>query len=155
MLVGEVMKSNVVTVKPEESIETVARRLLEHKISGLPVVDTENKVVGILSEGDLIRQAKKIKVPLVTEILGGIVFLENPERFYEELRRMTAVYVKDLMTKKVISTTSDSTVEEVATLMVEHNINRLPVLNNGGKLVGIVTRQDLVRVIYKNKTGEK
>ncbi len=148
MLVEEIMKRDVVTASPEESVETVARRLMEHGISGLPVVEADGKVVGMLTEGDLLRQAKRVQVPGALEMFGGIIFLENTERFYEELRRMVAINAGNLMTKKVITATPRTTVEEAATLMVERSINRLPVVDDQGKLTGIITRQDLVQSMY-------
>jgi CBS domain-containing protein len=150
MRAEEIMQKEVVTVSPEDSLEETARRLLDRGISGLPVVDKAGAVVGIISEEDLVRRHKRAKVPAVMEILGAVIFLEDPQAFYEDLRAMAAVKVQELMTRKVFTVPLDASVEEMATLMVEQKINRLPVVDAGGRLAGIVTRQDLVRALLKD-----
>jgi len=147
MLARDLMTRDVVTVGRETTVKDVARLLLEHKISGLPVTDEENRVVGIVSEGDLIYQDKKLYTPAFLEILGGVIYLENPNRLGQDLMKMTAVKVGDLMTTKVYSVREDAPLEEIATIMVEKKVNRVPVVDRAGRLAGIVSRQDLVKAM--------
>lgn len=147
MLARDLMTREVVTVNRETTVKEVVRLLLEHKISGLPVVDKENRVIGIVSEGDLIYQDKKLHTPAFLEILGGIIYLENPNRLGQDLIKMTAVKVGDLMTAKVYTVREDATLEEIATTMVEKRVNRIPVVDGAGRLAGIISRQDLVKAM--------
>jgi CBS domain-containing protein len=147
MLARDLMTRDVVTVSRETTVKEVAGLLLEHKISGLPVVDKENHVIGIVSEGDLIYQDKKLYTPAFLEILGGIIYLENPNRLGQDLMKMTAAKVGDLMTTKVYTVREDASLEDIATIMVERKVNRIPVVDGAGRLVGIVSRQDLVKAM--------
>jgi CBS domain-containing protein len=147
MLAKEVMTKSVVTVSKNDTVTDVARLLLEHKVSGLPVVDEEGRVVGMVTEGDLIYQDKKLHTPAFLEILGGVIYLENPQRVANDIKKMTATKVGEIMTGKVHSVKEDTSVEVVATIMVEEQVNRVPVVDGTGKLVGIVSRQDLVRAM--------
>lgn len=147
MLAKEIMSSNVITVTRETTVSEVAKLLVEHKVSGLPVVDEESRVIGMVSEGDLIHQDKKLHTPAFLEILGGIIYLENPQRVAQDLQKMTASKVAEIMTPKVYTVKEDTTVESIATIMVERQVNRIPVVDTGGRLVGIVSRQDLVKAM--------
>ena len=147
MLAREVMTRDVVTVGLAASITEVARLLVEHKVSGLPVVDEEQRVVGRITEGDLIYQDKKVHMPAFLEILGGVIYLENPQRIVNDLKKMTATKVAEVMTSKVYTVKEDASMEDIATIMVERQVNRLPVVDQNGKLVGIISRQDLVKAM--------
>jgi CBS domain-containing protein len=145
MLARDVMSRDVVTVTRDTTVQEVARLLTEHGISGVPVVDEGRRVVGIVSEGDLIYQDKKLHKPAFIEILGGVIYLENPQRLGEELMKMTAFKVGQIMTAKVHTVREDTPVQEIASLMVKYRINRVPVLDGQRRLAGIVSRQDIVR----------
>ena len=148
MLVQEVMTKDVVTVTPDDSIERCANLLFEHNISGLPVIDEEGKVAGMVTEGDLIRRAARIKAPGYLEVLGGLVYLGNPVKFVDELKKAMSLRAGDLMTDKIIDISADSTVEEAATKMLKHSISRLPVTDWSKKLVGILSRRDIMHSLY-------
>ncbi len=150
MIAREIMEQNVITVTEETTIEEVARILIDHGISGVPVVDGENRLKGIISDGDLIYKDKKIHIPAAIQILDSIIFVESLKKFQEELRKITAYKVKDMMTREVISVEVDTPIEEIATLMIEKRINRVPVLEDG-KLVGIITRQNILKSMIGNK----
>lgn len=147
MKAKDIMTRDVITVTAETTVKEVAQLLIKHKISGLPVVDEDGKVIGMVSEGDLIYQDKKLHTPAFLEILGGIIFLENPQRLGNDLMKMTAATVGAVMTKKVFTIGEDTSVSDAATLMIEKQVNRLPVVNKAGKLVGILTRQDLIKTM--------
>ncbi|MBT9166818.1 MAG: Hypoxic response protein 1 [Syntrophomonadaceae bacterium] len=147
MLAREIMTRDVVTVTLAASVTEVARLLVEHKVSGLPVVDEEHRVVGMITEGDLIYQDKKVHMPAFLEILGGVIYLENPQRIVNDLKKMTATKVAEVMTSKVYTVKEDASMEDIATIMVERQVNRLPVVGQDGKLVGIISRQDLVKAM--------
>lgn len=147
MKIKDIMTRDVITVTRETTIKEVARLLVSHKVSGLPVVDENGKVIGVVSEGDLIYQDMKLHTPAFLEILGGIIYLENPQRLGHDLMKMTASKVGAIMTSKVFTINEDASVSDAATLMIEKKVNRLPVVDKEGKLVGIVTRQDLIKTM--------
>ncbi len=152
MQIKEIMTGDVITVSTDESVEQCARLLQEHNISGLPVLDAAGKVVGIVTEGDLIRRASRVKAPGYLEILGGLIYLGSPKKFVEDLQRAMSLEAGQLMTKDVVSVKPDDVVEKAATLMVEKKISRLPVIDEKEKLVGIVTRRDIMNSLYENRS---
>ena len=145
---ADIMQPNVVTVKEDTSVRELAELLSKKKISGAPVVDDQNRVVGIVSEGDLVLQDADIHFPHYIELLGNIIYLESVKKYEERLRKVAAASVSEIMTTDVISVQKGASVHEVATLMTDKKVNRLPVLD-GNILVGIVTRADLVRAVSK------
>jgi CBS domain-containing protein len=148
MKVRDVMTEEVITVSTGDSVETCAKLLQKNNISGLPVLDEAGKVAGIVTEGDLIRRASRVKAPGYLEILGGLIYLGSPKKFVEELQRAMSLEAGQLMSKDVIAVNPEDTVEKAATLMVDKGISRLPVLDEQGKLVGIVSRRDIMSSLY-------
>jgi len=148
MQIKDVMTSKVITVSTDDSVEKCAKLLQENDISGLPVVDEEGKVVGMITEGDLIRRASRIEAPGYLEILGGLIYLGSPNKFVDELQRAMALEAGKMMSKDVVSIKPDESLERAATLMVKNNINRLPVIDDEGELVGIVSRRDIMKHLY-------
>ncbi|HED24713.1 MAG TPA: CBS domain-containing protein [Firmicutes bacterium] len=151
MKIREIMTEDVITVSTSDSVELCARLLQENNISGLPVLDEGGRVVGIITEGDLIRRASRVKAPGYLEVLGGLIYLGSPKKFVEELQRAMSLEAGQLMSKKIISVKPDQSVESAATLLVEHNISRLPVIDENGTLVGIVSRRDIMNCLYGSK----
>ena len=149
MQAKDIMSREVITVTKDTTVNEAARLLTEKGISGIPVVEEGNRVIGMVTEGDLIFQDRKLDPPAFIEILGAVIYLKDPNKYLEAFRKMIATRVEDIMTAKVVSVREDTSVEEIATLMIEKKVNRLPVLNEGGELVGIVSRQDLVKSLIK------
>lgn len=143
MQARDVMTRNVVTVTPETSVSEIARLLLEKRISGVPVVDADGRLVGIVSEGDLVRRLEDEDGSGRSWWLG---LLATPEERAEAYVRAHGRRAADVMTKNVISVTPDTPIAAVARLLEERHIKRVPVVENG-KLVGIVSRADLLRAI--------
>jgi CBS domain-containing protein len=144
MQAKDIMVRNVITVKRDQTVEDVIRLLMEHNVSGLPVVDDDNRVVGIVSEGDLIYRSKQLKLPSYFTILDGYIFLESPKTMEEQIKKMVGYRVEDIMTEKVITLEEEDSIEKAASLMTDRKVNRLPVVKDG-KLVGIISRRDIIR----------
>lgn len=145
MKVQDIMTQNVITIKDTDTVENCAKLLYEHDISSMPVVNEEGDLVGIISEKDLIKRASRIQVPNVIELLGGFIYLNNPNKFMDEVKSAMALIVEEMMTKKVITIKADETMEEAATIIVDKGIKRLPVLDENDKLVGIIARRDIMK----------
>lgn len=149
MLAKDIMTRDVITVRADEDVDKVAQLLLDNKISGIPVVDENHRVIGMITEKDLMVKATELKVPFYLTLFDSIIFLENPIRFKNDLKKYTASQVKDAMTKKVHWVAEDTPVSEIAELMQKENINRVPVIRHG-KIIGIVTRNDILKSLIKN-----
>lgn len=151
MYIKDIMTKQVITVGEDDTVEKCANLLITYNLSGLPVIDDDGKVKGIVTEGDLIRRAAKIDGPATLEVLGGIIYLESPKKFMEEIKRSMANIARDIMTEDVISVNPDKTIEDAATLLVQKNIKRLPVIDKEGNLVGIVSRKDIMKYLFNGE----
>lgn len=141
----DIMTKDVLTVKPEATVEELARILIEHKISGVPVVDDNRNLIGIVTENDLIRQNKRLHIPTVIRLFDAFILL-GTERMEKEIKKMAATTVNEICTKEVVSITEETSIEEVATIMAEQHIHLLPVLRENA-VVGIVGKADMVRAM--------
>lgn len=141
----DIMVKDVITVKKNTSIEELSELLVKNKISGVPVVENGGKVIGIVTEGDLIVKDAELHFPGYFKLLDSIIYLESLNKFKRNLQKYLAAKVEDLMTTKVISVKEDTPVSEVANMMIKNNINRVPVLDNDSRLTGIITRADIVK----------
>jgi len=141
MQADEIMTRNVLTVPPDATIEATARLMLDNRISGLPVVGADGKVVGIVTEGDFLRRAE-----LGTERRRSrwLEFLLGPGMIAEEYAHSHGRKVAEAMTREVASVPENTPVEDIVRLMERRRIKRVPVLRDG-ILVGIVTRANLLR----------
>lgn len=148
MKAKDIMTKEVVTISEDDTVEVVAKVLNEKGISGLPVVDEDNKVKGIITEGDLIRRVSKISGPSSIEILGAIIPLQRKKDFIDKLNKYMGYLVKDMMTKDVITISGDAEIEEIATLMVREKIKRIPVVDDEKRLIGIVSRRDIMKNLF-------
>ena len=147
--VRDLMTTDVLSFKPQDTVQAAAEAMAERSIGGAPVVDDEGNVVGMLNDDDLIVSDVRLHMPTVISVLGA--YLELPSsasRFDKEVRKAVGATVGDVMTEGPETCSEDATVEEVATTLHERNVSRLPVVRDG-KLVGIVARGDILREIVK------
>ena len=145
MKVSEIMTTEVTTVKRDTSVNDVAKLMGAKDISGVPVVDDENHVVGIITELDLIVRNTRLEMPRFIEVMDwGRIPLERPRHAQERLRHMLGAQAADIMTEKVETVGPGTAVEDLAELMVKRRVNPVPVVDADGKLIGIVSRADLV-----------
>jgi CBS domain-containing protein len=143
--VADLMTRSPVVVKPQTSLKEVIKILADRNIGGLPVVDESNKVVGVISESDLMWQETGVTPPPYIVFLDSIIFLESPARYEQELHKAFGQTVEDVMTREAVTTTPDKSLREAAQLMHDRRVRRLPVVDNSGRLVGILTRSDIIR----------
>jgi CBS domain-containing protein len=144
MRVKDVMTENVATVGQGATLKQVAQLMVERGISGVPVVNSEGRVLGVVSEADII-----VKAASRPESAGILGTLFAPEAVDE--RHLSATTAGQAMTAPAVTIDIDRSVSEAARRMVEHQVNRLPVLNDG-RLVGIVSRGDLIRAFTRSDT---
>lgn len=144
LTVKEIMTRDVCTVHEDTELKDLAALFVEHNYKTMPVIDAGGKLVGVISQTDLIEQDKPLHIPTVISLFDWVIYLESPKVFSEEVRKVSARKVGEICTREVVTCTPETTVEELASLMVEHKIHLLPVLE-GGKLVGVVARFDIIR----------
>jgi CBS domain-containing protein len=148
--VTDVMTAQVVTLRPEQTIEEAVTILGEHGISGAPVVDQDGRLVGLLDDTDLILSEARVHAPTTIEILGAYFPLPGERhRFEEELRAALGQTVADVMESDPATVPVDASVEDVATIIVDRDVSRVPVLDADRRVAGIVTRGDLVKGMYR------
>lgn len=141
----DIMTRNVITARKGSSIEEALRLMAEYHVSGLPVVDADGSLEGIITESDLLlRDQSQVSLPSNKPLQGHWPIAD--EDVEEKYRRGRAVLVEDAMTAKVITFTEGSAVADIARIMIEHRINRVPILRDR-KLVGIVSRSDIVKAL--------
>jgi len=143
----DIMTVDVITVKPQTTVEELARLLIEHKISGAPVIGDDNQLVGVVTENDLIKKNARLHIPTIVRLFDAY-FLLNSNKIEDEIKKMVAVTVDEICNKKVVSLTEETSLEEIATIMSEKNIHLLPVLRDGA-VVGIVGKSDVVKSMTK------
>lgn len=145
MLVKDIMVKNVITINKDISVKKIAQLLIEKNVSGLPVVDGK-KLIGIVTNKDILHKDIEPKLPAMFEMLGGIVTLKGVKHYNDELKKIVAIKAEDIMTRKVYTIDENKKVEVATDIMVEKDVSRLPVLRNG-ELVGIISRADVVKYI--------
>ena len=142
----DIMTKNVITVTPETTVTELALLLASHGISGTPGLDPDGKLIGMVTESDLIDQKKKIHIPTVVTILDSVIYLENPERIGKEMRKMAGITVKDICSAEPITVREDTNIDEIATIMAEKKVHTLPVMR-GEALVGIIGKRDIIKTL--------
>ena len=145
LLAKNIMVKKVITINRNASVGKLSELLLKNKISGVPVVDDAGKMVGIATEGDLIVKDADLHFPRYFKLLDSIIYLESLNKFKRNLTKYLGTKVGDVMTSKVWTVSEDTPVSEVANMMIRKNVNRVPVLDDDGNLVGIITRADVVK----------
>jgi CBS domain-containing protein len=143
MRAHQIMSRNVITVRPDTSIVDAAKLMLEHHISGLPVLDKDGALVGIVSEGDFLRRSE---IGTQRKRSRWLQFLVGPGRAANEFVQQSGRKVEDVMACEPVTVTEDTPLEELVSLMEKHDVKRLPVLRND-RLVGIVTRANLLQAV--------
>lgn len=143
MKIADLMQRDVVTISREATLKEAAALLTEHRISGLPVLLPDGRVVGVVSEADILLKEEGFPLEM-SGFLGRLL-----DDAYGDRERFEALTVGDAMTSPAITISEHADVTEAARLMTQHHVNRLPVVD-GSTLVGIVSRADLVRAFQRD-----
>jgi len=150
--VRDIMRTDVPIVKVTDTVGTVARLMAASGLPGIPVIG-DGEIMGIITEKDLIARYAHVEVPTPMPFLDAIFLLDGGRDFEEDLRRVLAVTAGELMNSPVYNIRDSATITELATLMIDEDVNPVPVVDDSLRLVGIVSRTELVRVIAKLETG--
>jgi CBS domain-containing protein len=147
--VRELMTTEVITFRPDDKVEDAMRVLVDRNVDAAPVVDADGNLVGLLSNSDLIVQESELHFPTVLSFLAATIEI-GQKHFEDDLRKALGSKVGEVMSSKPVTITPDETIERAATLMHEKDVSRLPVVTDG-KLVGIVSRNDVLRAILASR----
>lgn len=145
--VADIMTCDPLVVGVQTPLKEAIQILATRHISGLPVVDEAGKLLGVISEADLMWQETGITPPAYIMFLDSVIYLQNPVTYERDIHRVLGQNVGDVMTKNPITVSPDKPLRDAARLMNEKNIHRLPVLDSEGKVIGILTRGDIVRAM--------
>jgi CBS domain-containing protein len=140
------MTKEVITVPTDMSVRDLADILWKNRISGAPVVDSDNQLVAVVTESDLIDQNKKVHIPKMIAILDSVLYLEKPGKMQEDIKKMTGATVQDIMAKDLVTVTADTPLDEIATIMADKSVHTLPVVS-GKELIGVIGKSDIIRTI--------
>ncbi|MCW2989444.1 MAG: domain containing rane protein [Solirubrobacterales bacterium] len=150
--VADIMDPEPATVSPEATVEDVIRTLKAHEVPGVPVVNEGGRCVGIVTEADLVfgDEEGDLHVPHYIELMGGVIFLEFPQRFQDRLRKAVAATAGEMMTEDPVTVDAAASVRDAARIIAEEGHNRLPVVEHG-RLVGVVTRIDVLQALAREE----
>lgn len=154
MQAKDIMTERVLSVTPDTPVAHVARLLREKHISGVPVLNQEGRVVGIVTELDLIKRHARIHMPIYLPFLDSPIFLQDPRRYQDDVRRVLGTTAEEIMTRKVRTASPETSVEDLATMMVEERANPIPIIDAEGALVGIVSHTDIVHLVEMAEESE-
>ena len=145
----DIMTKKVITLTPTMTVTETAHTLSQKRISGAPVLSDEGKLIGIVSESDLIIQDVKLHFPTYIQLLDSYIYLGSLAKFEETLKKAVAVKVKDIMTAEVITISPEASLEDVATIIRKEHVSILPVTEDD-KVIGIITKRDIVRSLGRD-----
>jgi CBS domain-containing protein len=144
------MTKNVITIKTDATVQELSKLLTKHKISGVPVVEDDKKLIGIVTENDIISQNKRLHIPTVMRLFDAF-FVLGSSKVEEEIKKIAATTVAGIYTKDVVTITEDTSLQEVATIMSEKKIHLLPVLRDN-IVVGIVAKNDVLNAMSRESS---
>lgn len=156
--VKEVMTTEVIAFKPIDKIRSVTEILIKRNISGAPVIDKQKKVIGVISEADIMNLTATIPLPEIDldpfnpfSIFSLISHMRKVKKLPEEIEKQCKTLfegsVSDVMSKKPVTVSLDDSISDVARIMHKNDFNRLPVVDDDGKLIGIIARADVIGVL--------
>ena len=147
MRVTDIMTSAIATVAPETPIVDVARLMVEEAVSGVPVINSDTgELLGMITELEMIERQAKFEMPTYTRVLDATFVIAERDS-EEKLARILATTAGELMQTVVYSIREDASIEDVASLMFERKVNPVPVISYEDRLIGIVSRSDIVRLM--------
>ncbi len=145
--VADVMSREPIAVRPETPLKEAIKILAEQRIGGLPVMDDSGKLVGIVSETDLMWQETGVTPPAYIMFLDSVIFLKNPATYERDLHKALGQTVGEVMSHNPVTVSPDKPLKEAAQMLNEHKIHRLPVLDDAGQVIGILTCGDVIRAM--------
>ena len=151
MILQEIMNKYPITVGKEEQLTEVAKLMVKHKLTAISGVDDNNKLIGIISEGDLLYKKVRPHAPHYINILGANIYYGGIGEYDAQFKKLVATKVEEIMTTEVITAYADAEVEVTVGAMVEKHLKNLPVVDDAYHLVGMVSRHDIMKLIAEEQ----
>ena len=145
----EIMTTEVRSVSPDSSIEELAKLFEETRFNALPVLDEDGRLAGIVSQNDLIERDKPLHIPTVISIFDWVLYLESEKSFKEDVKRLMARTVGEIMAPPRATCSLDTSASEIAERMSEKKAHLVPVVDADDKVLGVVSRLDIIRAMGK------
>ena len=153
MKASDVMSREVVWIKESASVWDAFLLMRQHNISGLPVMDEQGNLSGMITEGDVLRDVKSLHLPGHMKALESLLASWRDTHYEETVWKKSARPVKDVMNFPVITVDEETNVGDIARIMLEERINRIPVVRDG-EVVGMVSRSDILRALVDRRAQE-
>ncbi len=151
MTLQEIMNKYPITVGKEEQLTEVAKLMVKHNLTAISVVDDNNKLIGIISEGDLLYKKVRPHAPHYINILGANIYYGGIGEYDAQFKKLVATKVEEIMTTEVITAYADAEVEVTVGAMVEKHLKNLPIVDDAYHLVGMVSRHDIMKLIAEEQ----
>lgn len=149
MRAKDIMVKNVIYIKKEDRLDEIIQVLMQNHVSGVPVIDKDNYLVGMVTEKDLVTNEKGLNISSYMEFMASILFIDGKLLSNVNKEKIASLTAEDVMSTPVYAVPLEATIEEIVSLMMNRHINRIPVIDEENKLVGIIGRNDLLPVIMK------
>ena len=146
-IVADIMSRDPIVVEPETPLQEAIKILAERRISGLPVVNDAGKLVGIISETDLMWQQTGVTPPAYIMFLDSVIYLQNPGAYERDLHKALGQTVGEVMSQNPVTISPDKPLKEAAKIMHDRDVRRLPVVDDSRQVIGMLTRGDIVRAM--------
>jgi CBS domain-containing protein len=146
----DLMTRDVVTVTPDTEVNQIAKLLLEKHFNGVPVLDRNGALVGIICQSDLIAEQKKLPLPSVFTLLDSFIPIHTPGRTDREIHKIAAIKASEAMTPNPLTVGPETGIDELAEIMVNRGFHTIPVVERG-KLVGIIGKSDVLRTLVPSE----
>ncbi|MDY3982448.1 MAG: CBS domain-containing protein [Veillonellaceae bacterium] len=147
MLVKEIMNKYPITLSPSDTIRDAAERVAKYSVVAITVVDENEKVVGILTEGDLLYKKLRPHAPHYVNVLGASIYYTGISEYNKDFKKLLATTVAELMTKEVITCYENTDLAEAVRVMLEKHLKAIPVVNKDGRLKGVLNRREIMKAI--------
>ncbi len=141
----DIMTKDVVVVKLSTTVHELAKILVNNKISGAPVVDDTGKLLGMVTENDLIDQNKRFHIPTVIRLFDAFITIDQPA-FRQQIKKMTGTTVADIYSPNPITLSEDTPLDEIAAIMSEKKVHLLPVIRDNA-IAGIIGKIDIIKAV--------
>jgi len=146
LVVKDIMTKNVITINKDATVYELSKLLIKNKISGVPVVDDNYNLVGIATDADIIIQKSDLPLPLSF----SQAFLQKYESYVKNTKEYLKTKVDNIMTKQLKTVYEDDTITKAVNIIINNDINRIPVIDKNNRLKGIIARADIIKFMIKN-----
>lgn len=158
-LIKDIMTEKVIAVTKDTTISELSKILIKNKISGVPVIDDEGKLIGMVTDADIITEDMEPIFPIYFDpLIISYAFIENFEKYRKDIKEYLETPIEEIMTRRVKSVKRETPVSEAAKIMVRDKVNRIPVVDEYNKVIGIVARADILKSMVteaEKKIGSK